>query len=161
MSLVIAGATIIDAVSEAPLCDHSIWIEDGRIKALGVPATLGAPPDVKTIDATGRFVIPGLMNANVHLLWEHPHSAVGGLAGGGRLCSVRGEQGNVSNVSLHEASVLRAAGRRRRPRNSQKSFTNSIPCRCRSHLDDRPLQSVTADARHKPLICLGEEISAK
>ena len=70
MSLVIAGATIIDAVSEAPLCGHSLWIEDGRIKALGKLAELRAPPDIDTIDATGRFVIPGLMNANVHLLWD-------------------------------------------------------------------------------------------
>src|SRR5258708_2916730 len=70
MSFVISGATIIDAVSEAPIYGHSLWIEDGKIKALGTPAALGAPPNIDTIDATGRFVIPGLMNANVHLLWD-------------------------------------------------------------------------------------------
>lgn len=70
MSLVIFGATLIDAVSDAPLSGHSLWIDDGRIKALGPPGALGAPPNARTIDATGRFVIPGLMNANVHLLWD-------------------------------------------------------------------------------------------
>ena len=69
-SLVISGATIIDGVAEAPLSGHSLWIENGRIKALARPAELGAPPGINTLDATGRFVIPGLMNANVHLLWD-------------------------------------------------------------------------------------------
>ena len=70
MSLVISGATIIDGVSQAPRSGQALWIEDGRIKALGKLAELRAPPDIDTIDATGRFVIPGLMNANVHLLWD-------------------------------------------------------------------------------------------
>jgi hypothetical protein len=39
--LVISGATIIDGVAEAPLSGHSLWIENGRIKALARPAELG------------------------------------------------------------------------------------------------------------------------
>ena len=70
MSLIISGATIIDGVAEAPIAADSIWIEDGRIKALGRRGELGAPPTARHIDASGRFLIPGLMNANVHLLWD-------------------------------------------------------------------------------------------
>jgi imidazolonepropionase-like amidohydrolase len=69
MSLVISGATIIDGVADAPIAADSIWIEDGRIKALG-KGELDAPPTARRIDASGRFLIPGLMNANVHLLWD-------------------------------------------------------------------------------------------
>ena len=69
-SLIISGATIIDGVAEAPISADSIWIEDGRIKALGRRGELGAPPTATHIDASGRFLIPGLMNANVHLLWD-------------------------------------------------------------------------------------------
>src|SRR5882762_2857794 len=70
MSLVLSGATIIDAVAEEPISADSIWVEDGRIKALGKRDELGAPPTARHVDASGRFLIPGLMNANVHLLWD-------------------------------------------------------------------------------------------
>jgi imidazolonepropionase-like amidohydrolase len=70
MSLVISGATIIDGAAEAPISADSIWIEDGRIKAVGRRSEFGAPPTARHIDASGQFLIPGLMNANVHLLWD-------------------------------------------------------------------------------------------
>src|SRR5688572_28681381 len=67
MSLVISGATIIDGVADKPLENRSIWIEDARIKAIGTRDELRVPPQANLIDARGKFVIPGLMNANVHL----------------------------------------------------------------------------------------------
>jgi imidazolonepropionase-like amidohydrolase len=66
-SLLIAGATLIDGVAEQPLQDRSIWIDGGRIKAIGGRDELGVPPTVQVIDARGKYAIPGLMNANVHL----------------------------------------------------------------------------------------------
>jgi len=68
MSLLITGATIIDAVADKPIEGHSIWIEDDRIRAIGARDELvGVPSSATVIDARGKFVIPGLMNANVHL----------------------------------------------------------------------------------------------
>src|SRR5262245_18057250 len=69
MSLLITGATIIDAVSDRPLEGHSLWIEGSKIKAIGRPDELAAP-GATTIDAAGKYVIPGLLNANVHLLLD-------------------------------------------------------------------------------------------
>jgi imidazolonepropionase-like amidohydrolase len=66
--LLITGATIHDAVSEKPRQGHSIWIENGRIRAIGPSAEIGRPDGVQVIEARGKFVIPGLMNANVHLM---------------------------------------------------------------------------------------------
>jgi imidazolonepropionase-like amidohydrolase len=68
MSLVIEGSTIIDGVASAPIEEQSIWIEEGKIKAIGRPADLRVPPKTETLDVRGKFVIPGLMDANVHLL---------------------------------------------------------------------------------------------
>lgn len=68
MSLLISGATIIDGVAESPIEGRSIWIDGGRIKAIGTRDELKAASAVKVIDARGKYVIPGLMNANVHLL---------------------------------------------------------------------------------------------
>jgi imidazolonepropionase-like amidohydrolase len=67
MSLVVTGATIIDAVSDKPIEGQAILVEDGRIKAIGRRDELPVPADAEVIDAAGKFVIPGLMNANVHL----------------------------------------------------------------------------------------------
>ena len=67
MSLLIVGATIIDAVADRPVEDGAIWIEGQRIRGIGRRSQLGAPPGIRTVDATGKYAIPGLMNANVHL----------------------------------------------------------------------------------------------
>lgn len=67
MSLVIDSATIIDGVADNPLVGHAIWIDAGRIKAIGPLAELNVPDGVKVIDARSTYAIPGLINANVHL----------------------------------------------------------------------------------------------
>src|SRR5262245_5638452 len=66
--LLISGATIIDGVHDRPLDGHAILIDGNRIRAIAPRGELGAPPGAETIDATGAYVIPGLMNANVHLV---------------------------------------------------------------------------------------------
>lgn len=70
MSLVISGATIIDGVASHPIEGQSIWIEGRRIKAVGRRDEIGIPQGAKVIDARGQYVIPGLMDANVHLLCD-------------------------------------------------------------------------------------------
>lgn len=66
-SLIVSGATVIDGVANAPHEGHSLWIEHGRIRAVAPASELAAVRDVETLDARGKYVIPGLMNANVHL----------------------------------------------------------------------------------------------
>lgn len=68
MTLLITGATIIDGVTDKPLNGSVILIERGRIRAIGRREELNVPLDVRTLDLADKFVIPGLMNANVHLL---------------------------------------------------------------------------------------------
>jgi imidazolonepropionase-like amidohydrolase len=68
MSLVIVGASVIDGVAQNPLVGQSIWIERGRIRAIDKHDALGSLSGAQVIDAHGKYVIPGLMDANVHLL---------------------------------------------------------------------------------------------
>lgn len=68
MALLLTGATVIDGVSDKALDGQAILIENNRIAAIGRPAELPVPADAETVDFSGKFVIPGLMNANVHLL---------------------------------------------------------------------------------------------
>src|SRR5690242_18768486 len=68
MTLLITGATIIDGVADKPLTGSAILVDGGRIRAIGRREALDVPPDARTLDLAGKFVISGLMNANVHLL---------------------------------------------------------------------------------------------
>jgi imidazolonepropionase-like amidohydrolase len=68
MSLLITGGTIIGGETDTPT-EGSIWIDEGRIKSIGRPdEDAHIPDDVEVVDARGKYIIPGLMNANVHLL---------------------------------------------------------------------------------------------
>src|SRR4051812_738082 len=67
-SVAITGATPIDGTGAQPIRDAGIVVSDGRIASAGKRSAVTIPADAKTIDAAGKFVIPGLMDANVHLV---------------------------------------------------------------------------------------------
>ena len=64
----ISGGTLIDGRGGAPLNDAVVHIVDGRFQAIGRRADFGTLPADRQFDAAGKFVLPGFMNANVHLL---------------------------------------------------------------------------------------------
>lgn len=62
----ISDVTVIDGTAAAPRSHADIVVRDGRIAQIGA---MGTPPaDVTlTINGTGRYAIPGLFDAHVHL----------------------------------------------------------------------------------------------
>ena len=66
-SIAITGGTVIDATGRAPIADGVVLIENGIIKAVGPAASTTIPSGVTRVDARGKWVIPGLMDANLHL----------------------------------------------------------------------------------------------
>ncbi len=64
-TLVITGGTVIDGTGTAPFENYSVLIENGRITAIGQDVEM--PEGASIIDATGKFLIPGLMDANGHM----------------------------------------------------------------------------------------------
>lgn len=68
MSILITGATILNGVADRPLYGHSVLLEGNCIEAIAPEGELGRPEGVDALDASGKYLIPGLMNANVHLL---------------------------------------------------------------------------------------------
>lgn len=64
----IIGGVLIDGTGRAPIGDATVVVRDGRIAAAGPRASVTIPEGARRIDATGRFIIPGLMDANVHLV---------------------------------------------------------------------------------------------
>ena len=67
---VLAHATLIDGSGAAPQRDVSIVIQDGRIAAIvrnTRPETLELPGGTLIVDLSGKFVVPGIINAHGHV----------------------------------------------------------------------------------------------
>ena len=66
-TVAVTGGTIIDGSGRAPIADGVMLIRDGRIAAVGSTSQVTIPDGAMKIDARGKYLIPGLMDANVHL----------------------------------------------------------------------------------------------
>lgn len=61
-------ATLIDGTGAEPVRDASVAVADGKISAAGPAASVEVPAGAEVRDLTGAYVIPGLMDANIHLV---------------------------------------------------------------------------------------------
>jgi len=78
-TLVIQGASVFDSTSGRMLEDRTIVVEGDRIRAIGSPElSLSIPGGAQRIDASGKYVIPGLIDAHVHLVHLADRSRVTG-----------------------------------------------------------------------------------
>ena len=66
-TIAITGATIIDGTGRDPIRRGVVLITDDRITAVGTAREVEIPESATRIDARGKYVIPGLMDANLHL----------------------------------------------------------------------------------------------
>src|SRR3954471_14539726 len=63
----IVGATLVDGNGGAPLSDAVLVVEGARIAQVGPRGAVKVPAGATEIDARGRWIIPGLIDTNVHL----------------------------------------------------------------------------------------------
>src|SRR5260370_41711018 len=64
---VFKGFTLIDGSGRAPATDAAMIVDSGRIRWVGPTAKLKAPDGAETIDLSGKFVMPGIINLHGHL----------------------------------------------------------------------------------------------
>jgi imidazolonepropionase-like amidohydrolase len=64
--LAITGATLINGTGAPPAPNQTIVIEGPRITAVGPADTVRIPANARTINAAGKFVIPGLIDGHTH-----------------------------------------------------------------------------------------------
>jgi len=71
----LTGATVIDGNGGTPIPDAVIVIAGRKIAAVGPRSSVSVPAGAQRMDASGKYIIPGLMDANVHLIpwpsWEY------------------------------------------------------------------------------------------
>ncbi|MDE2943138.1 MAG: amidohydrolase family protein [Gemmatimonadota bacterium] len=75
-ALAIVGATVVDGSGAEPVPDATVVVRDGRIESVGPSAEVEVPADAEVLDAAGRYLVPGLINAHGHV------GATLGLEGG-------------------------------------------------------------------------------
>jgi hypothetical protein len=59
-ALVFTHATVIDATGAPAKTDMTVVVKDDRIEALGKTGIITVPQEAQVVDATGKFLIPGL-----------------------------------------------------------------------------------------------------
>ncbi|HET7232739.1 MAG TPA: amidohydrolase family protein [Longimicrobium sp.] len=57
------GATVIDGTGRPPIRNATVVMRGGKIECVG---SCPLAPDVEAIDARGKYIIPGLVDAHVH-----------------------------------------------------------------------------------------------
>jgi imidazolonepropionase-like amidohydrolase len=77
-TLDVVGGNLIDAIADQPKRNRSLRVKDGRIVALWdgahPPADAKGPAD-RVIDATGKTVMPGLIDAHCHISYGEGRTA--------------------------------------------------------------------------------------
>lgn len=64
--LAVIGGTLIDGTGAPAIPDASVIVEDGRIICAGPRDECPAPADARVIDAVGKWIMPGLVDAHMH-----------------------------------------------------------------------------------------------
>ena len=62
------GGTIIDGNGGAPIANGVILTEGAKIKAVGPASKVRIPDGAERIDVSGKYLVPGLIDGNVHLV---------------------------------------------------------------------------------------------
>jgi imidazolonepropionase-like amidohydrolase len=64
----LTGATVIDGNGGTPISNGAVLITGKKITAVGPASAVSIPQGARRIDVSGKYILPGLMDANVHLI---------------------------------------------------------------------------------------------
>lgn len=77
-TIVISNGTLIDGSGNPPIPNEAMVIQDKRIQSIGRLArdvTFDDTDNVEVIDASGQWIMPGLIDAHTHLSYGNPKIA--------------------------------------------------------------------------------------
>jgi hypothetical protein len=66
VSVALVGATVVDGTGGPPLADAVVVVEGERVVAVGPRATTKPPAGATVVDVSGKWIVPGLIDAHVH-----------------------------------------------------------------------------------------------
>lgn len=81
--IALVGGTLIDGSGGAALADAVVVVRRGRIESVGPRSGFELPRRTREVDVTGRWIIPGLIDAHAHLApaasWAQPRYLAWGV----------------------------------------------------------------------------------
>jgi len=105
-SMLVHGGTIYDGLGNPPVANDGIHVSEERIAAVGLTdvnlAELVQDSEVRKIDATGKWIMPGLIDGHCHLTFGHPDwgpAAPDGDTAKVELCSLRAVENSKKVLS--------------------------------------------------------------
>ena len=69
-SILLKNGPIFDGTGSDARPAHSLLIEDNKIAAVGPATVVQAPQGAVVVDASGKFIMPGMFNNHAHLGWD-------------------------------------------------------------------------------------------
>ena len=97
-TIAFTGATLMP-VSDAPIENGVLIIEDGTISAVGAADSTRIPRGATTVDVSGSVIIPGIVDT---------HSHIGEVAGGDRSDPIQPEARVLDSINIRDAGFKRA-----------------------------------------------------
>ncbi len=94
--IALVGATLVDGTGGPALPDAVVVVRRGRIESVGQRAGFALPRKTREVDVSGRWIIPGLIDAHAHigpvLSWARPRYLAWGVT------TVRDVHGGFSSL---------------------------------------------------------------
>jgi len=89
--IAITDVAVVDVEAGRIVAPRTVLVADGRIVAVDAPSNVAVPDDAQHVDGRARFLIPGLVDAHVHLFnnvthrppntWSFPLYVANGVTG--------------------------------------------------------------------------------
>jgi imidazolonepropionase-like amidohydrolase len=103
----LVGATLIDGSGGPALPDAVVVVRGGRIESIGLRSDFQLPKRTREVDVSGQWIIPGLIDAHVHLApaasWAPPRFLAWGVT------TVRDVHGGISSLSALKKRSIKGA----------------------------------------------------
>jgi imidazolonepropionase-like amidohydrolase len=65
--VVFVGVNVVPMTGDTVIRDAAVLVSDGRISAVGPTASIAAPRDARVINASGKYLMPGLAEMHAHV----------------------------------------------------------------------------------------------
>ena len=96
------NANVVPMDREAVLSNHTVVVSKGRIAAVGPSASTDVPDGATVIDATGKYLMPGLAEMHGHMPGGEMEEIVMFLYVANGVTTVRGMLGQDGHLALRE-----------------------------------------------------------